>query len=254
LFPVLRADPAITILSVPSGSFFGVFMRCDTKPFADNRVRQAMALSLNRPAMMKTLTGGLGAIGDDNVVSRIYPAYTPIPQRTQDYARARALLAAAGYPNGIEATLTTARALVPIATVAQQMWAGAGITISLNPEPETTYYQTDWLQAPLTLTPWVFRPALGQLLTAAFSSDGLWNASHWKSPAFDRLARAYDTTIDPAARKAIAHRIEQIMTDETPAIIPYFLALARAVRHNVHGVSADPDNFIDLRRAYLRSS
>jgi hypothetical protein len=44
------------------------------------------------------------------------------------------------------------------------------------------------------------------------------------------------------------------MTEETPAIIPDFLALARAVRHNVHGGSADPSDSIDLRRAYLNSS
>jgi peptide/nickel transport system substrate-binding protein len=254
LFPVLRADPAITILSSPSGSFYGIFMRCDAKPFDDKRVRQALALALNRPAMVKTLTGGLGVVGDDNVVSPVYPAYTPIPQRTQDDARARALLAAAGYPDGLTATLTTASVLAPVATVAQRMWAGAGITITLNPEPETTYYQTDWLQAPLTLTAWAFRPALGQLLTAAFSSDGIWNASHWKSPAFDRLARAYDATNDPAARKTIAHGIEQIMTEQTPAIIPYFSAVARAIRRTVHGVSVGPNGFIDLRQVYLSSS
>jgi peptide/nickel transport system substrate-binding protein len=110
------------------------------------------------------------------------------------------------------------------------------------------------LQAPLTVTPWAFRPALGQLLTAAFSSDGLWNASHWRSPACDRLARAYDATIDLARRKAIAHDIEQTMTEETPAIIPYFEAVARAIRHTVHGVSVGPNGFIDLRRAYVSSS
>jgi peptide/nickel transport system substrate-binding protein len=185
------------------------------------------------------------------VVSPVYPAYTPIPQRAQDDARARALLASAGYPNGLKATLTTANVLAPVATVAQQMWAGAGITVTIALEPETTYYATDWLQAPLTLTPWAFRPALGQLLTAAFSSDGIWNASHWKSPAFDRLARAYDATIDPASRRAIAHGIEQIMTEETPAIIPYFAAVARAIRRTVHGITVGPNGFIDLRQAYL---
>ena len=131
------------------------------------------------------------------------------------------------------------------------MWAGAGIAITLHTEPETTYYMTDWLQAPLTLTGWSFRPALGQLLDAAFRSGGTWNASHWRSPAFDRLASAYDATTSLAQRRAVARRIEQIMTEETPAIIPYFEALARAVRHNVHGVSADPSADIDLTRAYL---
>lgn len=254
--PLLRGNPDIHVLTAPSGGFNGIFVRCDVKPFSDKRVRQAMALCLNRPAMVKTLSGGVGSVGNDNVIPPVYPVYSPIPQRVQNLAMARSLLSAAGHPNGFSIQLTTASdtaGLVAMATVAQQMWAAAGIKVSIKSEPGSVYYNTDWLQSPLTITEWAFRPALGGLFGPAFTSNGVWNASHWKNPAFDRLATAYDATNDLKQRTAIAKQIETIMTDETPAILPVFGATARSVRKNVTGIAANPSSFIDYSRARFTS-
>jgi peptide/nickel transport system substrate-binding protein len=206
--------------------------------------------------MLKALLGGLGVIGNDNVITQVYPVYSPIPQRVQDVTRAKALLSAAGYPNGFSVTLTTASdtaGLVSMATVAQQMWAAAGSKVTIKSEPGSVYYNTDWLQSPLTVTDWAFRPALGGLLGIAFTSNGIWNASHWKNPTFDRLAAQYDATIDLGQRKAIAKQIEQIMTDETPAILPVFEETSRTIRSNVEGIVADPSSFINYSQAAFSS-
>ena len=106
--PVLRINPAVKVLATPSNYHNGIFLRTDKVPFGDKRVRQAMALCLNRPDIIKVVLQGIGDVGNDNVISSIFPLYSRIPQRIQDYARARALLSAAGYPRGFSATLTTA--------------------------------------------------------------------------------------------------------------------------------------------------
>src|SRR5919198_5964099 len=106
--PALRASSNVKVLTARTSAYNGIFMRTDKAPFTDKRVRQAMALCLNRPDIVKSVEQGLGVIGDDNVIAPVFPVYSPIAQRMQDYARARALLHAAGYPHGFSITLTTA--------------------------------------------------------------------------------------------------------------------------------------------------
>ncbi len=121
--PILRTNPSIKMLTVASSGHDGIFMRADTAPFNDKRVRQAMALCIDRPGMIKSVEQGLGVLGNDNVIAPTFPVYNPIPQRQQNYAEAKALLAAAGHPNGFKVTLTTSSdtsPLVLVATVARQ--------------------------------------------------------------------------------------------------------------------------------------
>jgi peptide/nickel transport system substrate-binding protein len=254
--PALRGNSNVKVLTARSSYHNGIFMRTDKAPFTDKRVRQAMALCLNRPDIVKTVEQGLGVIGDDNVIAPAFPLYSPIAQRVQDYARARALLRAAGHPNGFSITLTTASdtaGLLPLATVAQAMWKPAGIKVKIKSEPGSVYYVNDWLQAPLTVTEWTHRPTPSQFLDTAYRTGAQWNASHWSNATFDRLTRDLDATLDSSKRKAIARQIELLMKDAVPAIIPVFNDAPRAMRSNVQGVVADPSNFVDLSRAYFSS-
>src|SRR3546814_1487868 len=79
----------------------------DQKPFDDVRVRKAMKLVVDRPAMVQIATLGFGIPGNDNPVPPTSPAAVrsdPIPQ---DIAQAKALLVEAGYPDGLTVDLYT---------------------------------------------------------------------------------------------------------------------------------------------------
>ncbi len=252
--PILRTNPSIKMLTVASSGHDGIFMRADTAPFNDKRVRQAMALCIDRPGMIKSVEQGLGVLGNDNVIAPTFPVYNPIPQRQQNYAEAKALLAAAGHPNGFKVTLTTSSdtsPLVLVATVAQQLWKPAGIQVTIKPEPSSVYFNTDWLQTPLNVTNWGNRATASQFLGTAYTTGAVWNASHWSNPAFDNLVNQLDATIDLTKRKMLARQVEIIMTEEVPAIIPYFIKSATFVRTNVQGYIPDPIGFTDLRHTYL---
>lgn len=252
--PLVRANPTIKVLTVAGSGHDGIFMRTDKKPFSDKRVRQAMALCMNRPALIKSVWQGLAVLGDDNVFAPNFPVASPIAQRTQDYAKAKSLLSAAGYPNGFSATLTTSSdtsPLVLMATVAQQMLRPAGIRATIKPEPSTAYFTTDWLQTPLNITNWGGRTVPSQYLGTAYTTGAVWNASHWSNPTFDRLVAQLDAELDFSKRKALAKQIEMIMTEDVPAIIPFFIKAATFVRSNVQGYLPDRIGFRDLRHTYL---
>lgn len=258
--PVLKSNPNVKLLTVASSEHRGIFMRCDVAPYKDKRVRQAMAFGLNRPDIIKSVTQGLAVLGNDNVVAPSFTLYSPIPQRAQDYAKAKALLSAAGHPNGFSATLVTASDtsyLVPLATIAQQMWKPLGIDITLKPEPGSVYYTNDWLQTPLNATDWGYRAVPSIMFNTAYISATIppkgWNASHWSNPKFDSLVKQLDSELDFSKRKAITKQIELLMTDETPSIIPFFLKSATFIRTNVHAFVPDAIGFTDLRHTYLSS-
>jgi peptide/nickel transport system substrate-binding protein len=254
--PVLRANPHIKMLTVPSATHYGIFMRTDKAPYNDKRVRQALAYGLNRPDIIKSVAQGLAVLGDDNVIAPSYSLYSPIPQRAQDYAKAKALLSAAGHPNGFSATLVTTSDtafLVPLATVAKEMWKPLGVNITIKPEPASVYYNTDWLQTPLNATDWGNRATPSQFLDTAYITNAVWNASHWSDPAFDSLVKQLDSELDFTKRKAIARQIELVETDQTPSIITFFVKSATFVRTNVQGYVPDAIGFTDLRRTYLSS-
>ena len=76
-------------------------MRNDQSPFTDPRVRQAVALTLDRPGVVAALLSGDGAVANDYPFGpRFASTDTTVAQRTQNIAQAKQLLAAAGHPNG----------------------------------------------------------------------------------------------------------------------------------------------------------
>ena len=82
-------------------------MRVDlSNPLKDRRVRQAIALSLDRPAIVKTLFDKFADVGNDSNFAPIYPSTSkPIPQRHKDLKSAKQLMAKAGHPRGFKITL-----------------------------------------------------------------------------------------------------------------------------------------------------
>ena len=66
-------------LRVPSGQFCNVNFGCDQKPFNDPRVRQALALTVDRAAMVDFVTEGFGSAGNDTPLNPAYRFYAEQP-------------------------------------------------------------------------------------------------------------------------------------------------------------------------------
>ena len=124
-----------------------IWMRCDNGQFTDKRVRQALAYTFDRPALIQQLFKGKAQLGNDHVIWQGYPYFdSSVPQRTQDIAKAKSLLAAAGVPEPhrhppcgpAPARSRTSRALL------KSQAAPAGITLNVAVESLDTFYGAQW--------------------------------------------------------------------------------------------------------------
>ncbi|MEZ4734817.1 MAG: ABC transporter substrate-binding protein [Caldilineaceae bacterium] len=126
-------NPDYTVLSFPTGQWGTLAMRTDTPPFDDIRVRKAMRLVVDRQAMIDLVLDGQGTVSCDNPVSTT-DAYYWATECPQDLEQAKALLAEAGYAEGLDVTLhasDTETSFIPLAEVYQQQAAAAGINVKL---------------------------------------------------------------------------------------------------------------------------
>jgi peptide/nickel transport system substrate-binding protein len=256
----------VKILKHASSSYRELHMRVDTPPFTDKRVRQAVALSLDRPALVKGVLGGLGSIGNDHAWAPVLPlsaATKKIPQRKRDIAKAKQLLAAAGHPKGINVTLTYEEYLeiAQYAVTVKSMLAPAGINVTLHGEDQTTYYGSGtnqpWLQVPMGIVDWAPRGVPSQDITPAYLSSSIpppytgWNSAHWSNHTFDRLVADSDKQLNVAKRNADFLKAATIMHDDVPAVIAYWLYDMQATRNNVHGLKAAPGPYPDFSAVWL---
>ena len=248
----------VKVINLKSSTQRQVHMRCDQGPFTDKRVRQALALTLDRPALIKGLLRGAGVVGNDSPFAPIYSSTdTGVPQRKKDIAQAKALMKAAGKENGFSVTLTTEQLMeIPdYAVVIQNAAAQIGIKINLKVEPQDAYYgsaafgKSDWLDSQLGITDYGHRGTPDIFLTAPLASDGSWNAAHFKNPEYDRLATAYIAAVDLQAQREAAGKIEQLLLDETPVIVSYFYDYLAATGPKINGATVTGMSQVYLQNA-----
>jgi peptide/nickel transport system substrate-binding protein len=257
--PIL-ANPNFNILRHASADYRSVHMRVDQAPFKDKRVRQAVAYCIDREALVKNLFNGAATVANDHSFAPVYVdtelANKDVPQRKQDYAKAKALLAEAGV-KGFDITLTTGQYLeMPQYAVAiREYCKPVGINVNLNVMPTDQYYGSGdnqpWLVVPMGETDWAARGTVAQAIIPEFPTGALWNSAHWSDANFDKLFADYNAELDHQKRKQLALDLAKIQHEEVPVIISYWISAQRATTKAVHGFPAAPDNFIDLRATWL---
>jgi peptide/nickel transport system substrate-binding protein len=252
----LLSDPNTTVIDIPTSAHRQIHMRTDVAPFTDKRVRQAMALSIDRNAIIQGLWNGKAQIANDHPIFKMYPySDTTVPQRAQDTTKAKDLLAQAGVSNGFAVTLYTEQ-VQEIPALAQLLQAAAkaiGITITLSISDSGTYYDKYWLTSQLGITDYGHRGVPNTFLAAPLLSTGTWNSAHFNNPTYDGLYQDYVKAIDLAAQKAVTGKIEKLLLDETPLIIPYNYDFLTAVKKKVAGVETTGMGHVNFRLAGITS-
>ncbi|GAA0991695.1 ABC transporter substrate-binding protein [Subtercola frigoramans] len=248
--PLYSSDQVVLQSTNAVGGTF-LAMRTDTAPWDDVRVRQALALTIDREALKQALQGGQGVIANDHIFADLYGQNVTVPQRDKNIDEAKSLLAAAGHAGGLTATLSAPQSAAAMAQLIQQMAAEAGFTLTLDLQDDATYYNAPWLEVPLGLTGWASRPTASQFLSLAFTSDAIWNTAHWSNAEFDGLVAQYEATVDKTARAALAQQIATLMHDQVPQIIATWPENAIATLPDVHGVPVSASAYTELAHAWL---
>jgi peptide/nickel transport system substrate-binding protein len=252
----LKGNSSVNILVSAPGNFQPLVMKSDVKPFSDVRVRKAFKTVLDRKAFSRVVTLGFGAAGNDQPIPKFQLPQLgrALPPPARDIDRAKALLAQAGYPDGIDVTLYASPGrvgMVESATAYQQMAAPAGIRIKVEKIPIDTYWSDIWLKQPLMVSNWATAPTINIRLQQTFLSSSPNNESFVKSPALDRLIAAGRAEPNPRKRAAIYVRAAKLISSEGGEIIGYLSPFITAARRNVHAYRATPLTVPDLRATWM---
>ena len=251
-------DPEVKLIKLRGASHRQLHMRNDVAKFADKRVRQAIALTLDRPGLVAGLFRGFAEPGNDSPFAPVYPSTdTSVPQRLRDVAKAQALLAAAG--GGFEATLTTERLqeIPDYAVLVQNACAEIGVKLNLKVEDQSAYYgnakfgSSDWLDSEMGITDYGHRGVPNVMLSAPLLSTGAWNSAHFKNPTYDKLVAQYVAATDLQVQRGVAKEIQMLLLEETPVIFSYFFNYITATAANVTGVAPTAIAQIYLQNAAI---
>jgi peptide/nickel transport system substrate-binding protein len=239
------------IIKLKSSAHRELSMRNDQAPFTDPRVRQAIALTLNRPQIVQALFKGFADVGNDSPFAPVYPSTnTSIAQRVQNISQAKSLLAAAGHPSGFSTQLVTemVQEIPDYAQIVVQSAAAIGVKISLKVESSAQYYgkatfgNSDWLDAPMSLVDYGHRGVPNVFLGApletinATTGSGAWNAAHFNNSQYDKLVAQYVAASDLSTQRSLAGQIETLLLAQTPIIFGYFYNYLTATAQGVTGV------------------
>ena len=239
------------VIKLRSAAHRELSMRCDQSPFTDPRVRQAIALTLNRPAIIQALFKGYADIGNDSPFAPVFPSTnTTVPQRALDVTEAKSLLAAAGHGSGFTTQLITEQLqeIPQYAQIVVQAAAQIGVKINLKVETSSAYYgnatfgNSDWLDATMSLVDYGHRSVPNVFLTAALGTTnsktgtGAWNAAHFANSQYGSLVAKYIAAVDLSTQRSIAGQIQTLLLEQTPVIFGYFYNYLTATAQDVTGV------------------
>jgi peptide/nickel transport system substrate-binding protein len=265
----LRSTPGVKVIDGPENRivFIGMDQQRDellygsvkTKnPFKDVRVRRALYQAIDIETMKNKLmngqsfpTGGitpspLGSYDDPTIETRL-----PF-----DLAKARALMAEAGYPDGFEVTLDCPNNRYindeEICIALAGMWAQLKVKVKVNAMPRATYfpklekrdtsmYMLGWggavTDAETTLTP--------VLRSKGEKGAGDFNYGNVKDEKFDQLAIASSTEADPKKREELVKAALREYTQQAHILPLHRQVIPWAARSNVDAVHR-ADNWLEV--------
>jgi peptide/nickel transport system substrate-binding protein len=239
----LQRTAGVRVMRTPSGQFCNVNFGCDTAPFNDVRVRQALALTVDRTAMVDFVAEGYGTPGHDSPLNSAYTFFREVPAKRPDIAAARRLLAEAGHPRGLRATLIASdrpAVRTQLAVALREMARPAGFEIDVQTMPHATYLDQVWRKGSFYIGFYNMQPTADGIFSLLYTSDAAWNETRWNNAEFDRLVFGARATADVAQRRELYGQAQAMMHRDVPSIIPVFFDLLTASRSYVQGYTLHP--------------
>ncbi|MFI5015011.1 MAG: ABC transporter substrate-binding protein [Hyphomicrobiales bacterium] len=233
----------VTPLRTPSGQFLNVNMGCDQKPFGDVRVRQALALTIDRKAMVDFCAQGYGTPGNDVPMNGAYHFFKPVPEKKPDIAKAKQLLADAGFANGIDLKLIasdTPSTRTTMGVAMREMAKAAGFRIEVQTMPHATYLDQVWKKGPFYVGFYNMQATADAIFALLYTSNAAWNETRWNNADFDKLVGEARGTTEEAKRRELYGQAQTLMSEQVPSVIPVFFDLLAAKRNYVQGYQLHP--------------
>ncbi|WP_370399455.1 ABC transporter substrate-binding protein [Sulfitobacter sp. JB4-11] len=231
----------------------------DANPFADVRVRQAVAHAINVPAILQTIMRG----NAEEVSQLVSPAMNGYSQARADRSgydpdRARALLADAGYADGFSFGLKCPNDRYlndeSVCQAVTGMLAQVGMRATLDAMPVQNYWPElradNYDMYLLGWSPGTFDAEHPIRFLASTPNEekklGSWNFGGYSNARVDALLPMIQSEIDATKRQAMIDEVTQILQDEAAYVPLYVQPLVWGTRSNI-ALTQRPDNFFILR-------
>ncbi|AUQ50173.1 putative transport system, extracellular solute binding protein [Phaeobacter inhibens] len=219
-----------------------------TKPYADKRVRQAIAMAVDNTVCLELGMSGYGIPADNCHVGPMHPEHDPTVTRLPfDPAKAKALMEEAGmldYEHELLSIDDDWRRNSTDAVAAQLR--DAGIKVKRTILPGSTFWN-DWAKYPFSSTNWNHRPLGTQVLGLAYRSGEAWNEAGFANAEFDSLLAEANALADVEKRREVMAKLQTIMIDEGVTIQPFWRT---AIRHHTDSVAGVDKHIADLPQIY----
>ncbi len=214
------------------------------KPYADKRVRQALAMAVDNNICLELGYADRGIEANNHHAGPAHPEYDPsVGRLPYDPVKAMELMKEAGmedYEHELHSIDDDWRKNTTDAVAAQLR--DAGIKVKRTILPGSTFWN-DWVKYPFSSTNWNHRPLATQVWGLAYRSGEAWNEFGWANDEFDALLAEANSIADADTRRAVAGKCQALIAEEGVTIQPYFRSL---YRHN-NGKTVG----LDMHIAYL---
>jgi ABC-type transport system substrate-binding protein len=222
------ATPALRALTQqrPSPGNLWMTIYMDKAPFSNQKVRQALNWAVDRAAIGRVTYGTFTPWGAPfpATIADFTPVFRPYGY---DPARARQLLAEAGFPHGFSATLTIGSddPYPAIAQIVQAQLAAVGVHLSISQVSSNALLsleeaeqkggghlqldEDDWYEV---------QPTPADEVDALYTTGASSNYNRYSNPQVDKLAAQARETFDETARNKLYAQIQQIIGDDAPFV------------------------------------
>ena len=221
------------------------------KPYADVRVRRALAMAVSNAVCLELGYSGRGRVAENHHVCPLHPEYAELPAPVTDPEQAVALMEEAGmadFEHELISIDDNWRRNTCDAVAAQLR--DAGIAVRRTVIPGNTFWN-DWTEYPFSATDWAQRPLGVQVLALAYRSGEPWNESGFSNAEFDSILQEALAMPDAEARREQSARLQKIMQDEGVVIQPYWRSTYRHYRPGIVGAEQHPTFEIHVHKLGL---
>ena len=235
-----------------------IYLNNQAKHFDNQLVRQALCYAIDRQGIMDMVADGHGtAVG-----SSIYPAFTKyflpelVDKYPHDVAKAKELLAQAGYPDGFDMTISVPNNYQPhmdTAEVVAEQLREAGINVTIQPVEWSTWLDTIYngRQFQATVVGVDAANMTARAMLERFTSDYAKNFINYSNPAYDALFQQAINATDEATQTDLYKQMETMLADTAANVYIQDLSDLVAMRQDLGGLKFYPIYVLDLSTVYL---
>jgi peptide/nickel transport system substrate-binding protein len=242
-----RRDRNLQVILRPPLNIAYINMNLKQRPFDNLKVRQAVAAAINRSAIVEALYGGLGSVATQFIPPSVLGWNPDVKGPQYDPARARQLLAEAGYPNGFTTDfwyMPLARPYYPnpqaIAEAFAADLAKVGIRCNLKTEDWASYLtDRNELKFPIWMLGWTGDN--GDPDNFYFTFFGQFkNDNSWDNAQVRALLLQAQKSSDLAERDELYRQVAVIVEQDVPRIPIAHSSVPLIARSYVRGYAAHP--------------